>query len=93
VRSFWNKTDVDAEQNFVQLGDIELPDDDPVQQGVYRGGSGRNLRLIWLKGEFPLPLPDDIFVVCNCASYKCMDYLILYHYDVASAVMSITGNS
>jgi len=24
-------TDVDVEQNFVQMGDIELPDDDPVQ--------------------------------------------------------------
>jgi len=43
------------------------------------------------RGKFPPP--GDIFVVCNCASYRCMDYLILYNYDVASAVMSITGNS
>jgi len=42
-------------------------------------------------GKFPPP--DDIFVVCNCASFRCMEYLILYNYDVASAVVSITGNS
>ena len=35
----------------------------------------------------------DIFVVCNCASYRCMDYLILYNYDVASVVVSITTSS
>jgi len=63
---------------------------DVISRGVYRGGSGRNLRPIWLKGEI---LPGDIFVVCNCASYRCMEYLILYNYDVASAVVSITGNS
>jgi len=33
VRSFGNETDVDVEQNFVEMGDIELPDDDPVQCG------------------------------------------------------------
>ena len=26
-------TDVDVEQKFVEMGDIELPDDDPVQCG------------------------------------------------------------
>ena len=26
-------TDVDVEQKFVEMGDIELPDDDPVQRG------------------------------------------------------------
>ena len=26
-------SDVDVEQNFVEMGDIELPDDDPVQCG------------------------------------------------------------
>jgi len=34
--------------------------------------------------------PGDIFVVCNCASSRCMDYVILYNYDAASAVVSIT---
>jgi len=64
VWSFWNKTDVDVEQNFVQMGDIELPDDDPVQQGVYRGGSGRNLRPIWLKGEnSPPPTTYSLCVI------------------------------
>ena len=29
----WNETYVDGEQTFVQMGDIELPDDDPVQYG------------------------------------------------------------
>ena len=35
VRSFRKEqiTDVDVEQNFVEMGDIELPDDDPVQCG------------------------------------------------------------
>jgi len=28
---FSEGTDVDAKQNSVQMGDIELPDDDPVQ--------------------------------------------------------------
>jgi len=28
---FSEGTDVDVEQNFVEMGDIELPDDDPVQ--------------------------------------------------------------
>jgi len=41
------------------------------------------------RGNFPLPASGDIFVVCNCTSYRCMDYLVLYNYDVASAVMSI----
>ena len=27
---FSEGTDVDVEQNFVEMGDIELPDDDPV---------------------------------------------------------------
>jgi len=30
---FSEGTDVDVEQNFVEMGDIELPDDDPVQCG------------------------------------------------------------
>ena len=33
ILPFWNETDVDAEQTFVQMGDTELPDDDPVQCG------------------------------------------------------------
>jgi len=28
---FSEETDVDVEQNFVEMGDIKLPDDDPVQ--------------------------------------------------------------
>jgi len=28
---FSEGTDVDVEQNFAEVGDIELPDDDPVQ--------------------------------------------------------------
>ena len=36
-----------------------------------------------------IPPPGDIFVVCNCTSYRYMDHLILYSYDLASAVMSI----
>jgi len=60
-------------------------------RGVYRGGSGRNLRPIWLKGE--ISSPGDIFAVCICASYRRLDYLILYNYDVASAVVSITASS
>ena len=30
---FSEGTDVDVEQNFVEMGDIELPDDNPVQCG------------------------------------------------------------
>jgi len=30
---FSEGTDVDIEQNFVEMGDIELPDNDPVQCG------------------------------------------------------------
>jgi len=30
---FAEGTDVDVEQNFVEMGDTELPDDDPVQCG------------------------------------------------------------
>jgi len=30
---FSEGTNADVEQNFVEMGDIELPDDDPVQCG------------------------------------------------------------
>jgi len=30
---FSERTDVDVQQKFVEMGDIELPDDDPVQRG------------------------------------------------------------
>jgi len=30
---FSRGTDVDVEQSFVEMGDIELPDDEPVQCG------------------------------------------------------------
>jgi len=30
---FWEGTGVDVEQGFVEMGDIELPDDEPVQCG------------------------------------------------------------
>jgi len=30
---FSEETDVDVERNFVEMGDIELPNDDPVQCG------------------------------------------------------------
>jgi len=30
---FWEGTGVDVEQSFVEMDDIELPDDDPVQCG------------------------------------------------------------
>ena len=40
-----------------------------------------------------IPPPSNMFVVCNCESYKHMDYLILCNYDVASALVSIPTSS
>jgi len=60
--------------------------------GTSTGGKWTQLASNLAQGG-KIPPPGDIFVVCNCASYRCMDCLILKNYDVASAVVSITASS